>query len=68
MKIPEKFYKEKIKGYPVKARTVGGLIKALNELPKRLPIEQGGDKGCVVTVYNVSLGSPFLQIDDADSF
>lgn len=68
MKIPTKFCNCNDKKFPVKVKTVGALIKALEELPKTLPIRQGFGKGCILSVANVGMKSmkPFLEIEEID--
>ena len=62
MKIPEKFHKS---GKHPKAKTVGSLIKILQELPKGLLIQQGFSDGVEVVVYNIKT-YPILEFNEVD--
>ena len=60
--IPDKFSSGDV-SQPV-AKSVGELIKLLQEIPEETPIEQGLFKGCRVTVMNVNLPSRHVCFGD----
>lgn len=61
--VPEKFYRGD--KHP-KARTVGQLIKILEELPKSLPVHAGFSRRVSVTVYNIGQSDRHARIDEPE--
>lgn len=59
--VPEKFYK--LPG-PPRAKTVGGLIALLQELPADLPLDVEQD----VDVVDIKRGNPVVAIQPADGW
>jgi len=61
--VPSEFYRgDEEKPY---CETVGELIEQLQRLPCDLPIKQGYEDGCTLTVYNIKTDA-HLEITEAD--